>query len=38
MSNKKVALLILDGWGTGDQQASDAVFQAKTPTFDVLKN
>ncbi|MGB0884679.1 MAG: 2,3-bisphosphoglycerate-independent phosphoglycerate mutase [Flavobacteriales bacterium] len=37
MSNKKVALLILDGWGTGNEQASDAVFQANTPKFDKLK-
>ncbi|HET8810909.1 MAG TPA: 2,3-bisphosphoglycerate-independent phosphoglycerate mutase [Flavobacteriaceae bacterium] len=37
--NKKVLLLILDGWGkTQDEQVS-AVFQAKTPCFDsLLKN
>lgn len=28
---KKVALLILDGWGLGDGSKSDAIAQAKTP-------
>lgn len=33
---KKVGLIILDGWGIGDQSKSDAVFNAKTPFFDGL--
>ena len=36
MSQKKVALLILDGWGLGDRSQSDAIFNAKTPVFDNL--
>jgi len=32
--NKKVGLIILDGWGLGDQSQSDAIFNAKTPFFD----
>ncbi len=35
-SNKKVILVILDGWGYGKQDYSDAVFQANTPSFDSL--
>jgi 2,3-bisphosphoglycerate-independent phosphoglycerate mutase len=34
MISKKVALLILDGWGIGDQSKSDAIYNAKTPFFD----
>lgn len=34
--NKKVALIILDGWGYGDQSKSDAIYQAHTPFFDSL--
>lgn len=34
MSNKKVALLILDGWGFGDKSQSDAIYNANTPFFD----
>ncbi|MGB0882304.1 MAG: 2,3-bisphosphoglycerate-independent phosphoglycerate mutase [Vicingaceae bacterium] len=34
MSNKKVALLILDGWGFGDKSESDAIYNANTPFFD----
>lgn len=34
MDSKKVALIILDGWGFGDQSKSDAIFNAKTPFFD----
>jgi len=34
MSSKKVALLILDGWGFGDKTESDAIFNANTPFFD----
>jgi len=33
---KKVALIILDGWGYGKQDHSDAIFNAKTPVFDKL--
>ncbi len=37
--SKKVALIILDGWGLGDQSKSDAIFNANTPFFDsCLKN
>ena len=31
---KKVALVILDGWGLGDHTKSDAIFNANTPVFD----
>jgi len=34
MSNKKVALIILDGWGFGDKSSSDAIYNANTPFFD----
>lgn len=37
MSNK-TALIILDGWGLGNQTKSDAVFNAHTPFFDYLIN
>lgn len=33
MSLKKVALIILDGWGFGDQSKSDAIYNANTPFF-----
>ena len=33
---KKVALLILDGWGLGDRSKSDAIFNARTPFMDSL--
>jgi 2,3-bisphosphoglycerate-independent phosphoglycerate mutase len=36
MEDKKVMLLILDGWGYGKQDASDAAFAANTPFFDSL--
>lgn len=36
MDNKKVMLLILDGWGYGKQDESDAAFAANTPFFDSL--
>jgi 2,3-bisphosphoglycerate-independent phosphoglycerate mutase len=36
MNNKKVMLLILDGWGYGKQDKSDAAFAANTPFFDSL--
>lgn len=33
---RKVALVILDGWGLGDHSHADAVFQAQTPCMDYL--
>jgi len=33
---KKVTLVILDGWGNGANDASDAIFKAQTPCMDVL--
>jgi 2,3-bisphosphoglycerate-independent phosphoglycerate mutase len=33
---KKVGLIILDGWGIGDQSVSDAIYSAKTPFMDNL--
>ncbi len=39
MKNKKVALLILDGWGYGKHDSSNAIIAANTPFFDsCLKN
>ena len=35
-TQKKVALLILDGWGYGKKDYSDAIFNANTPFFDQL--
>ncbi len=36
MTNKKVALIILDGWGQGAQDESDGIFRANTPFIDSL--
>ncbi len=36
MENKKVALIILDGWGYGRQDSSNAIVAANTPFFDKL--
>ncbi|ETZ20422.1 2,3-bisphosphoglycerate-independent phosphoglycerate mutase [Pedobacter sp. V48] len=36
MNNKKVVLLILDGWGYGKKDKSDAAYAANTPFFDSL--
>ena len=36
MENKKVALIILDGWGYGKADASNAILAANTPFFDHL--
>lgn len=36
MPDKKVALLILDGWGLGDGSSSDAIAHAQTPVMDAL--
>lgn len=33
---RKVGLIILDGWGLGDQTHSDAIYNAHTPFFDAL--
>lgn len=32
--SKKVALIILDGWGCGDKTKSDAIYNANTPFYD----
>ena len=32
--NKKVGLIILDGWGIGDQSKSDAIYHSNTPFMD----
>jgi 2,3-bisphosphoglycerate-independent phosphoglycerate mutase len=37
MAGKKVALLILDGWGHGDHSKSDGIFNAETPFVDSLE-
>jgi 2,3-bisphosphoglycerate-independent phosphoglycerate mutase len=36
MHKNKTGLIILDGWGIGDQSASDAIFNANTPVVDSL--
>jgi len=36
MHNKKLVLLILDGWGYGKKDKSDAAYAANTPFFDSL--
>lgn len=36
MNNKKVVLLILDGWGYGKKDKSDAAYAANTPFFDAM--
>ncbi|MBL4862117.1 MAG: 2,3-bisphosphoglycerate-independent phosphoglycerate mutase [Crocinitomicaceae bacterium] len=36
--SKHVGLIILDGWGIGDQSNSDAIFHAHTPFMDQLMN
>ncbi len=36
MNNKKVVLLILDGWGYGKKDSSDAAYMANTPFFDSM--
>lgn len=36
IKSDKVVLLILDGWGIGKKDKSNAIYQAKTPTFDML--
>lgn len=34
--NKKIGLIILDGWGIGDKSESDAIYNARTPFMDQL--
>lgn len=36
VENKKLALIILDGWGKGDGTKSDAIANANTPFYDSL--
>ena len=36
MSNEKVALIILDGYGIGEPNAGNAIYMAKTPVMDSL--
>lgn len=36
MKNKKVVLMILDGWGIGDHSKADVIFNAQTPFIDSL--
>src|SRR5436190_20022937 len=36
MNSKKVALIILDGWGEGAQTDANAIFKAHTPFVDSL--
>ena len=37
MNNKKVMLMILDGWGIGDGSKADVISQVPTPNLDRLK-
>ena len=37
MQNKKVILIILDGWGIGDGSKGDVISQGNTPYIDYLK-
>lgn len=37
MTDQKVCLIVLDGWGYGKKDASDAVFTAQTPFMDALE-
>ena len=37
MEKKKVALLILDGWGHGDKSKSDGIYNPSTPYMDSLE-
>jgi len=36
MANKKVLLMILDGWGIGNKSKSDIIYTANTPNIDKL--
>jgi len=33
---RKLALIILDGWGIGEEKPNNGIFMAKTPFFDYL--
>jgi 2,3-bisphosphoglycerate-independent phosphoglycerate mutase len=37
MDGKRVVLIIRDGWGVSDAKEGNAVFAAKTPVYDLLK-
>src|SRR5690554_5632437 len=37
-NNRKVGLIILDGWGIGDKSKADAIYNANTPVMDNLLN
>ncbi len=37
MNDKKVILIILDGWGYGNESKSDVIFQGDTPYIDSLR-
>jgi 2,3-bisphosphoglycerate-independent phosphoglycerate mutase len=37
-NNKKVVLIIMDGWGHGEKNSNNAIFMAKTPFVDSLYN
>lgn len=37
MKNKKALLMILDGWGRGEQSKSNVIYTAKTPYMDSLE-
>ncbi len=34
--NKKVALIIMDGWGIGEENDNNAIYKANTPFFDKI--
>ena len=36
--SKKVALIIMDGWGVGKKDHTDAIFKANTPFVDSMYN
>ena len=36
MKDKRLMLVILDGWGLGERPQADAIAMAKTPYFDQL--
>src|SRR5436190_18810649 len=38
MKNKKIILIIMDGWGLGKEKSSDAIQNAKTPFVSSLYN
>ncbi len=36
MNNKKILLIILDGWGIGKKNLNNPIFKAKTPNYDLF--